>query len=54
MDALFDPQTSGGLLIALPKTDGETLVHRMVHEGIDSTAIIGEVVKDHKGRIVVA
>jgi selenide,water dikinase len=51
--ALFDPQTSGGLLIALPKGDAAGLVLRLHDEGVTEAAIIGEIVGDHAGRIVV-
>ena len=48
---LFDPQTSGGLLIALSKRDAEKLVRRMREEGIKGAVIIGEVVREPKGKI---
>lgn len=41
VDLLFDPQTSGGLLLALPERDAEELVDRMAAEG-RAGAIIGE------------
>jgi selenide,water dikinase len=53
VDILFDPQTSGGLLISVPAADAEPLVKRMRREGIKDAAIIGEVVAKPKGRIVV-
>jgi selenide,water dikinase len=40
----FDPQTSGGLLIAVPGREGEPLVHELLSEGIQAAAVIGEVV----------
>jgi selenide,water dikinase len=40
---LFDPQTSGGLLIALPAADGEKLLRDLKDLGIPESAIIGEV-----------
>jgi len=40
---LFDPQTSGGLLIALPHDRGPELVRRMAADGLDCWSI-GEVV----------
>jgi selenide,water dikinase len=42
-DVLYDPQTSGGLLIALPAADAKKL----------SAAVIGEIVSDPPSRIVV-
>jgi len=52
-DILFDPQTSGGLLISLPGDQAESLVRRMHEEGIEEAAIIGEVVAEPKDRITV-
>ena len=52
-DILFDPQTSGGLLIAVPASEAESLLERMHKEGIEEAAIIGEVVADPKGKILV-
>jgi selenide,water dikinase len=52
-DILFDPQTSGGLLIAVPRAEAESLVQRMRRGGVEAAAIIGEVVAEPKGRIVV-
>jgi len=53
VDILFDPQTSGGLLMAVPAADAEPLLKRMRQQGIKDAAIIGEVVSKPKGRIVV-
>ena len=53
VDILFDPQTSGGLLMAVPAPEAEPLVKRMRREGIKDASIIGEVVSKPKGRIVV-
>jgi selenide,water dikinase len=53
VDVLFDPQTSGGLLISVPGSEAEPLLDRMHKEGIEEAAIIGEVVAEPKGRIVV-
>ena len=40
---LFDPQTSGGLLIALPRSNGERLLAGLHAKGMPEAAIIGEV-----------
>jgi selenide,water dikinase len=42
-ELLFDPQTSGGLLIAAPGDEAETLAARIKEGGDECTAIIGEV-----------
>ena len=52
-DILFDPQTSGGLLIAVPAARAEKLLEKMHKEGIGEAAIIGEVVAEPKGKILV-
>jgi selenide,water dikinase len=52
-DILFDPQTSGGLLIAVPASEAESLLERMHGEGIEEAAIIGEVTAEPRGRIIV-
>jgi selenide,water dikinase len=54
VDVFFDPQTSGGLLISLPSKDGEDLVRRMHDGGIQDAAVIGEVVPEPKGKIIVS
>ena len=43
-ELLVDPQTSGGLLIAVPPSRAETLVHALRQEGLEHTSIIGSVV----------
>jgi selenide,water dikinase len=53
VDILFDPQTSGGLLISVPTSDAEPLVKRMRRAGVKDASIIGEIVAKPKGRIVV-
>lgn len=42
LDLLFDPQTSGGLLIALPESRAETLAERLLDRGL-TAAVIGRV-----------
>jgi selenide,water dikinase len=50
---LFDPQTSGGLLIALPAADGEKLLRTLRDKGIQEAALIGEVAHREKDLITV-
>jgi selenide,water dikinase len=50
-DILFDPQTSGGLLIAVPAPKAPALLKKLHSQGVKSAAIIGKVVGEHKGRI---
>jgi selenide,water dikinase len=53
LDILFDPQTSGGLLIAVPKEKAEKMVKRLKEKGIEEAAVIGRVVDDPKEKITV-
>lgn len=43
-EVAFDPQTSGGLLIAVPAREAEALVRALLDEGVPAAAIIGEAV----------
>jgi selenide,water dikinase len=52
-DLLFDPQTAGGLFFSLPGDKAQKLVEKMRSSGIGDTAVVGEVVSDHPGRIFV-
>lgn len=52
-DILFDPQTSGGLLISVAEEKASVLLERMHQEGIEEAAIIGEVVAEPKGKVIV-
>ena len=47
---LHDPQTSGGLLAAVPETRARPLAQRMVEEGLEA-AVVGEISERHPGRI---
>jgi selenide,water dikinase len=53
MDILFDPQTSGGLLIAVKAEEAELLVTDLRGGGIKDASIIGEFVEGPKGKIVI-
>jgi len=50
---LFDAQTSGGLVFSVSPQKAERLVKKLHKEGIKEAAIIGEVVKEPKGKILV-
>jgi selenide,water dikinase len=52
-DILFDPQTSGGLLICVDKESAHPLLDELKEKRVSDSAIIGEVVSEPKGRIVV-
>jgi selenide,water dikinase len=51
VDALHDPQTSGGLLAAVPADQARRAVERLEAAGAHAAAVIGEVTAGHPGRI---
>ena len=51
LDILYDPQTSGGLLISLPPSQADKLVETLKKEGDTSSCIVGEVVAEPRGKI---
>jgi selenide,water dikinase len=51
LDILYDPQTSGGLLISLAPDEAEKLVAALKKEGHIHSAIIGEVSEEPHSRI---
>jgi selenide, water dikinase len=52
-EAFFDPQTSGGLLISVAATKAEMLLQRLHQSGIEDAALIGEVISQPAGKIMV-
>ena len=52
-DVLFDPQTSGGLLISVHKDQAEGLVQALQEAKIESAALIGEIPDDSPEHIEV-
>ena len=53
-DILYDPQTSGGLCIAVEPTSADALVDHLQNEGVEHAAVIGEVVDYPAGIIQLA
>ena len=51
MDVFYDPQTSGGLLIAVPPKSAEVMLTRLRKAGYKEAAIIGQLVSGAKSRI---
>jgi selenide,water dikinase len=51
VDLLYDPQTSGGLLISLPAIEAERLVATLRKEENIDSQIVGKVVEEPKGKI---
>jgi selenide,water dikinase len=51
LDLCFDPQTSGGLLIAVPQGIGPDLLDRLHAAGMLDAAIIGKVLDQGTGRV---
>ena len=47
-ELLFDPQTSGGLLLSLPAAQADDLLAALKKAGVDSAARVGQVVGDGK------
>jgi len=52
MDILFDPQTSGGLLISVSEDKTEELLNQLKTKNIRTACVIGKVVAEPKGMIV--
>jgi len=50
---LYDPQTSGGLLMAVSPDVAEQLVMDLRSEGMEEAQIVGRVTQEHPGKIVV-
>jgi selenide,water dikinase len=52
VDILFDPQTSGGLLMGVDKSVAEDLLVALKADGVSESAIIGDVVSEPVGKII--
>jgi selenide,water dikinase len=53
VDILFDPQTSGGLLIALPENEANIFVKRIQSKGLEDAAVVGEFTDYSTGKIII-
>jgi selenide,water dikinase len=42
-EMLFDPQTSGGLLLSLPSAEADHLIKKLKKAGIETASLVGEV-----------
>lgn len=51
---LFDPQTSGGLLICVEKGKSDDLLARLQEKGMETSAIIGQVIEMPIEKILIA
>jgi selenide,water dikinase len=52
LDILFDPQTSGGLLVAIDKNQAGDFVSRLRAKGLLDVAVVGEFTEDSKGKVI--
>jgi len=52
-DIFFDPQTSGGLLISVPRGKADSLLTQLRGKNVHEAVIIGEVVAEPKEKIIV-
>jgi selenide,water dikinase len=54
LDILYDPQTSGGLLIAVTEEEAEDLLRFLQEVGVQTARIIAEVVAKPKGHLILS
>ncbi|MBT6612010.1 MAG: selenide, water dikinase SelD, partial [Deltaproteobacteria bacterium] len=52
-DILFDPQTSGGLMICVDREDAGNLLDELKSSGITEANVMGEIITAPTHRIVV-
>jgi selenide,water dikinase len=52
-ETLFDPQTSGGLLLSVPDAQAEGLLSAFSEAGVNSAVRVGEIVEGPPGIAVV-
>jgi selenide,water dikinase len=54
LDVLYDPQTSGGLLIAVAEEEAKGILRLLQEGGVKDARIIAEVVAKPKGRLILS
>ena len=54
LDILCDPQTSGGLLLAVPGEKAEETLKLLHQKGLSCSAVVGEATSANKGKIALA
>ena len=47
-ELLFDPQTSGGLLLVVPDSQADDLIVQLKNEGVEAAVRVGEVIASDK------
>ncbi len=50
-ELLFDPQTSGGLLLSIPSQKADHLIKELKKTGVEAAALVGEVVAGNQSSI---
>ena len=53
IDVLYDPQTSGGLLVALAASEAQRYLEELHTAGDENAALIGKFVEQPAGRVIV-
>lgn len=48
-ELLYDPQTSGGLLLSVPKTQADEMMEKLRQNGVETATCIGEVIDEPIG-----
>jgi selenide,water dikinase len=52
-ELLFDPQTSGGLLLSVPSSQADDLMKELKAAGVDAASRVGEVVSSGNPSVTV-
>jgi selenide,water dikinase len=50
---LFDPQTSGGLLISVAESKAQKLLDNLKHAGVKHSSIIGQINRRRNAKVIV-